>query len=153
LPSWLQLTPARDIPYIDGSQEWTDRTVHFNRLLRDGWERLENDLYRTKWQHRHPTRPQTLLMTQQFESFQEYGGPYVTEYELRDDTAATTQSLGWASWADWDQQGRLVLAQDGRLLAWSAEAGFSEIAGLNEPAPDPQPGPAWVHEWPKAPWR
>jgi hypothetical protein len=151
VPSWLKLTAPSNIPYVDRSQEWTDRTVHFNRLLRDGWQRLDDDVYRTKWQHRHPSRPQTLLMTQQFESFQEYGGPYVTEYELRDDTDRTTQSLGWASWAGWDQQGRLVLSQDGRLLAWSAAAGFSEIADLNDAAPDPQPSPAWAREWPPRP--
>src|SRR5687768_15870669 len=35
-PDWLTIAAPRDIPYIDGTAEWTERTVHFNRLLRDG---------------------------------------------------------------------------------------------------------------------
>jgi hypothetical protein len=90
-------------------------------------------------------------MDHRFESFEEYGGPYVVEYQVGDDAAGNVQSLGWASWADWDQQGRLVLAQDGRLLAWSPGAALSQIADLNDATPDPQPAPAWALEWPPAP--
>ncbi|HLF79670.1 MAG TPA: hypothetical protein VJB57_19485, partial [Dehalococcoidia bacterium] len=153
LPGWLNLTAPQAIPYIDRTPEWTDRTVHFNRLLRDGWQLIENGPLRTKWQRAHPSQPRILVMNHQFESFSEYGGPYVVEYELRDEQSGETRSLGWATWTDWDQQGRLVLARDGKLLALDQDASFRELADFNPQTPDPAPSPPWAREWPSPPDR
>jgi hypothetical protein len=87
-------------------------------------------------------------MTQQFESFQEYGGPFVVEFEVRDESSGETRSLGWGTWGDWDQQGRLVMAQDGKLVTVQPGGGSAEIADFNGQEPDPEPSPAWAREWP-----
>ena len=148
VPGWLQVTGPQDIAYIDRTPDWTDRTVHFNRLLRDGWELLDSDTDRVKWQRRHASQPLTLLMTQQFESFQEYGGPFVVEFELREESSGEPRSLGWGTWADWDQRGRLVMAQDGRLVTVQPDAASAEIADFNGQAPQPEPAPDWARAWP-----
>ena len=151
VPAWLAVRQPRDIAYTDGTPEWTDRTVHFNRLLRDGWEWLEKDVARTIWQRRHPNDARTLLMTQQFGSFQEHGGPYVVEYAVRDEKSGTVRLLGRASWADWDQQGRLVLAQDGWLRTWLPDGRFEDIEAFDNQKPDPAPAPEAMSQWPGEP--
>jgi hypothetical protein len=148
VPGWLHVTAPQDIAYIDRTPDWTDRTVHFNRLLRDGWELLVSDTDRVKWQRRHPLQPLTLLMTQQFESFQAYGGPFVVEFEVCDESSGETRALGWGTWADWDQQGRLVMARDGRLFDVQPDATTTEIADFNAQEPQPEPAPDWARDWP-----
>lgn len=148
VPSWLNITPPRSIPYIDGTTEWTDRTVHFNRLLRDGWRNEHDDGASTMWERDHPSKPLRLSMTHRFEDFRKYGGPYVVEYSVcRAD--ALEFELGEAAWADWDQSGRLVFARDGRLSSWDETSGIREICDFNGQTPDPQPAPEWATRWPK----
>jgi hypothetical protein len=152
VPSWLTMrVGGRALPYVDRTLQSTERTVYFNRLLRDGWERLESDAYASMWQRRHASESRTLTMFERWESYSEYGGPYVIEYECRDDRSGAVTALGRATWADWDQQGRLVLARDGRLNVWTEEQGFVALYDFNGQAPDPQPSPIWAHEWPAAP--
>jgi hypothetical protein len=149
LPEWLTIRPARDIPYIDGTAEWTDRTVHFNRLLRDGWELVEREPSRTSLRRRHRELPCTLHMMQSYEDGRRQGGRYVVEYSLWNDAERRALSLGQATWADWDQRGRLVLARDGQLWVCAVETGALEaIADFNGRTPDPQPAPAEALEWP-----
>lgn len=148
VPRWLSITKPRDIPYIDGTNEWTDRTVHFNRLLRDGWERVEDSTYRTKWERSHPGEPLTLLMTQQFEDFRLFGGPYVVDYGVRLD-GGREHTIGQATWADWDRRGRLVIARDGKLLEWEPGGSLREIADFNAQAPEPEAAPARARAWPR----
>jgi hypothetical protein len=148
LPRWLKITPPREIPYIDGTNEWTDRTVHFNRLLRDGWKLVENEPYATTWERVHPSKPITLLMTHRFEGFGTYGGPYVVRYSLRDESGNEID-LGEASSADWDQRGRLFLTRDGRLSVWDSQSELQQLEDFNGQSPDPQPAPDWAREWPK----
>jgi hypothetical protein len=139
-PRGLEVSAPRDISYIDGTANWTERTVHFNRLLRDGWTLLDKQPHDTMWERRHPSRPLTLTMVHTFDDFRTFGGPYTVEYFVRPDAAAE-QALGQATWADWDQQGRLVLAQRGKLIAWDEQRGMTQIADFNGQTPDPQPAP------------
>ena len=148
-PDWLSITPPRDIAYINRSPEWTDRTVHFNRLLRDGWQVMEKQDGASLWEKRHSILQSSLIMLHQFESFTTYGGPYTVEYILREDSGLG-HPIGLATWADWDQQGRLVVAREGRLWRWDAAAGsLQEIADFNPQTPDPQPAPHWARVWPR----
>lgn len=147
LPTWLEMTIERP-PYIDGTNDWTDRTVWMNRLLRDGWTRREGAVPET-WERASPAGDLTLAMRIVTNTdFRAYGGRYVIEYAVRTEPGGPEIELGRATWADWDQRGRLIVARDGLLLHWQP-SGLTEIADLNDQTPDPQPAPAWATDWPK----
>jgi len=58
--------------------------------------------------------------------------------------------LSDATWADFDQQGRLVLAKEGKLFAATLDNGdlkLTELADFNANKPDPQPAPDWAQKW------
>ncbi len=58
--------------------------------------------------------------------------------------------LSDATWADFDQQGRLVLAKEGKLFAATLDNGdlkLTELADFNGSKPDPQPAPDWAQKW------
>jgi hypothetical protein len=147
LPPWLNTTTDLP-PYVDRTNDWPDRTVWLNRLLRDGWRRgsaAEPEI----WERRHPHGDLTLVMAiWSALDFGAYGGRYDIEYLVRGLPDDREASLGHATWADWDQQGRLVLARDGRLWQWDATETPREIADFNSQMPEPQPAPAWALEWP-----
>jgi hypothetical protein len=140
LPSPLRIQRPRGIPYIDGTAEWTERTVHFNRLLRDGWQLLDREAHASTWERRHPSASTSLTMMQTFEDYSRFGGPYAASYVM---TASDGQSqdIGEASWADWDHRGRLIVARDGRLCEWRIGEGLRIIEDFNPHVPDPQPAP------------
>jgi len=151
LPTWLKIRQPRDIAYIDGTAEWTDRTVHFNRLLRDGWQLQAQEPYRTLWQRPHRQRPLVLQMVHELTEARHQPWRYLVEYSVWNVAEKREYPIGHATWADFDQRGRLVLARDGKLLHWMEESGRCEaIADLNGRDPDPQPAPASALEWPRA---
>lgn len=146
---WLRIVPPPDIAYVDGTNEWTDRTVHFNRLLRDGWELLEKNAFRTLWRRPHPALPMTLHMMQSFEGYQGPHGGYLVEYSVSREDGAPETVIGAADWADWDQRGRLVVAREGRVLHWPIEQGTPQVlADFSDQQPDPQPAPEFARIWP-----
>ena len=69
--------------------------------------------------------------------FRAYGGRYVIEYLLRAGNGGAEVSLGHATWADWDQRGRLILARDGRLLHWESPGSIHLIADFNDDSAQP----------------
>ncbi|HEX3301551.1 MAG TPA: hypothetical protein VHR64_01640 [Thermomicrobiales bacterium] len=147
LPEWLKMTSERP-PYIDGTNDWTDRTVWMNRLLRDGWTRREGAEPET-WERSNPAGDMTLAMRIVTNiEFRAYGGRHVIEYAVQADPDEQEVDLGRATWADWDQRGRLIVARDGRLLHWQP-SGVTEIADFNDQSPDPQPAPSWATTWPR----
>jgi len=149
LPSWLKMTSERP-PYIDGTNDWTDRTVWINRLLRAGWKRREGAVPET-WERLNPGGDMILGMRIVTNlEFRAFGGRYVIEYTVRPVLDGDEIEIGRATWADWDQRGRLILAQGGRLLHWQP-AGITTIADFNDQVPDPQPAPPWATDWPNAP--
>jgi hypothetical protein len=148
LPDWLNVTAPRDIPYIDRTADWTDRTVHFNRLLRDGWNLTEAAEAETNWERRNLKDNMTLKMSHRFDTFQRPGGPYVVTFQIRKEQDGSEIELGEAAWADWDQHGRLVLARDGCLHVWDPASGLRVIEDFNGQNPTPEPGPDWALHWP-----
>ena len=80
--------------------------------------------------------------------FRTYGGRYVIEYDVQAEPGGPWIELGRATWADWDQRGRLIIARDGGLLHWEP-SGITNIADFNDQIPDPQPAPAWATDWPR----
>jgi len=80
------------------------------------------------------------------------GGRYAVEYTVWDDTQQREHTIGAATWADWDQRGRLLLAREGKLMTWSPDLEAPRtIADLNGHRPDPQPAPEGATAWPGAP--
>lgn len=149
LPAWLSLTS--DLPHLDRSMNWTERTVYFSRLWRDGWEPVDADHSADIWQHRDPAGALTLTMSIESESdYRAYGGPNVVRYAVHGERLDQPIQLGRATWADWDHGGRLILARGGKLLHWQRGNVMTEILDFNSFIPDPAPSPAWARTWPVA---
>lgn len=147
LPDWLTLTSSPP-PYIDRTNDWTERTVLFNRLLRDGWERVA-DTPAEVWQHRNLSQDLTLIMTQTYLGSGTYVGRYASEYSVRSERNAEVIALGRADWADWDQHARLMIAWGGQLLHWQGRDTLRPVADFNPHVPQPRPAPAWASSWPR----
>ena len=79
--------------------------------------------------------------------FGAYGGRYVIECAVRMELDGSEVELGRATWADWDQRGRLIIAREGRILQWQLTC-ITEIADFNDQTPDPQPAASWATDWP-----
>lgn len=155
LPPWLTLDPDAP-PHLDRTNNWTERTVYHNRLLRAGWKPVlggPSGVQET-WERPHPDRPLTLVMTELHTGFAvpTFGGPYLTEYAIRTRPDGALTPLGQATWADWDHRSRLILARGGRLMACELDgSALQEIADFNGQAPGPAAAPAAARNWPRAP--
>jgi hypothetical protein len=74
----------------------------------------------------------------------------VNKLFVMDNSTSKKVSLGDASWADFDQQGRLVLAREGKLFAASLEKGdlqLTELADFNPNKFEPVEAPDWAQKW------
>lgn len=140
LPPWLALT-SQPTHYLDRTNEWPERIVHFNRLLRDGWTLVRDSPAGSTWERLHPSGQPALIMEHRYHKrmLQAYGGPYALDYALRSEPQADPHPLGRATWADWDHQGRLILARRGRLLHWQPPDTLQEITDFNDQVPEPTP--------------
>ncbi len=151
LPSWLR--PTKQVPYIDRSSNWTEQTVYRNRLLRDGWTPRDGPEHALGvWERCQPHGRHGLVMTPHSDrDYTAHGGPHVVTYLLAAARERGVEPLGRATWADWDQQGRLILAQHGCLVHWESPGVLRELANFNHDTPDPQPAPPWATTWPDRP--
>ena len=152
LPPWLRLTS--ELPHVQRTPEWTDQTVYFNRLLRGGWTPVPSiDDPKATWEREAPDGAATLIMAPALDAdFSTYGGRHVDDYALRRELgsgAGEAVVLGRATWCDFDQRGRLVLAQDGRLLEWR-DGTTHLIADFNALTPVTEASPHWARQWPRA---
>jgi hypothetical protein len=58
--------------------------------------------------------------------------------------------LGLGSWADVDQQGRLVFSSEGKLFSAAIQkdsVSLNQIADFNGSKPSPLKAPAWAQRW------
>jgi hypothetical protein len=152
LPAWLSLQTDPP-PYIDRTSEWTDRTVFINRLLRDGWTTTGAAGGPETWERRNPRGEGTLVLVERDAGMHAFGGRHALEYARYAEDGGDLTILGNATWADWDQRGRLILARDGRLLHHQPGGTLHELADFNGQPPDPRPAPAWASIWPRSPSR
>jgi hypothetical protein len=147
LPAWLVRASA--IAHLDRSNNWTERTVFHNRLLRDGWT-LVTEAGRELWEHRRAGHSESLRFTELGWDPRAFGGPHQVEYALHDGTGGM-ERLPHVTWADWDQRGRLIVARRGKLLHWQAPDSLIELADFNAQAHESIAAPAWALRWPPEP--
>ena len=132
-----------------------------NRLVRDGW--VQEDCGRwAGWKKADP--PESWTRTQPNGAWQaarrlhgflrQKSGLMRTwdeTFAVRSPDRQTEIPLPKATWVDWDQRGRLVLARDGCIVAatWDADGQITEqlLADFNSTKPAPIAAPAWANEW------
>ncbi|MCI0712922.1 MAG: hypothetical protein L0154_22395 [Chloroflexi bacterium] len=123
-----------------------DRSIVDKRLRRDGWTcKQPADIWPGGYVHKEGIWERDgLHMILQEIDFQAYAGPYIFHYAIND------TSLGRCTWGDWDQQGRLVIAQEGKLWAVTVNDDVitkREIADFNDDEPQPIDSPEWARRW------
>ena len=88
---------------------------------RDGWSQTSLDTKRRLYYAEH-TKRQTVMgdrvleLRMYEEVFFEKGSEQLREYRLTDLARQKAESLGFLDWADWDRNGDLLFANDGKLF-------------------------------------
>ncbi len=143
-----------------------DEPIYYQRLEWNGWIRQRDGQYKDDsrnyvaisandtalWEKSASKNNMTLLMEYlgYFPNARS-GPPRQFGYHVQDVSHNQLISLPHTvSWADFDQQGRLVLAKEGKLFAGTLENGelkLTELADFNGSKPDPQPAPDWATNW------
>ncbi len=126
LPSKMRVSP---LGQHAGRGE--DDPIHHYRMVRDGWRlasegRVEEKSYGARiwivldpprvYAKARPSEPY-LELEQRLRGIHEKNGPwYVLEHALVDRRSGREEVLEDCEWADWDHQGDLLMAREGRLL-------------------------------------
>lgn len=136
-----------------------DDPIFSQRLERDGWQlketwQVENRGYPKMFhtiqpevrEKANPSRTHVIQLTRSIECLD-----YAEDFALRSVKQFHAANIARASWVDWDQQGRLVFAQDGKIFAASIK-GDSDLVekllvDLNTSKPNPLPPPEWATKW------
>jgi hypothetical protein len=136
-----------------------DDPIFSQRLERDGWQlkeawQVENRGYPKMFHTIQPevrektnsSRTHVIHLTRSIECLD-----YAEDFALRSVKQSDAANIARASWADWDQQGRLVFARDGRIFAASIKRGSDLdeqlLVDLNPSKPKPLPPPEWATKW------
>jgi hypothetical protein len=155
-PRGLKVTPN---PHTHGE----DGPIYFRRLARDGWQQVQepvmpyvggNQGWRTEkpgiWEKPSPDGTLTLIMTWTGINFEAFGGPYQLTFSIRQKKGTPIPVSSHATWADWDQRGRLVCAEQGRLAEARLQKGevtLDVIADFNDRKPEAIKPPDWASDW------
>jgi hypothetical protein len=169
---WLNHAPGGDVPH-PRHRPWKRLRIHPNadvcgedgpiwerRMRAGGWRVAQEGEFSWKgwkprtlreevWERRHPSLPVTLRLRCHGYDFSRPGGPYVESFEV-DFADAGVRTLPEASWADFDQRGRLVFARQGRLFTAAFGRGLGaarEIVDLDPSRPESVAAPPWAHRW------
>ena len=136
-----------------------DDPLYSERLQRDGWKLkqewlAENRGYPNFYLTGQPEirekmsadGSQVIRLKRSIEVFD-----YAEEFAISKSGQSEMTELSRTSWADWDQQGRLVFARDGKIFAGSLGDGGQlverELTDLNPSKPEPVPAPDWAARW------
>lgn len=143
LPAGLQVRPnERQGGELLGSVE--------QRLLRDGWTLRQQGTWKSRqgfvppriWHRDNPEATVRLLRINRRWNLCHFALLYRAETE--------PHPIEGATWADWDQRGRLVFARAGKLFAAQVAGDRiyeTELADFNSQAPAPLPAPVWAAVW------
>ena len=151
--------PHRLLVKANPNAHGEDDPIYSLRLERDGWAQkqvweAENrgypQMYRTLRpeirEKLGPDRQHVIRLTRSIE-----GLDYAEEFALRNVKSLAVNAIERASWVDWDQQGRLVFARDGKIFAGeiSSNCRMREklIADLNPNKPESRAPPEWAARW------
>ena len=136
-----------------------DDPLFSERLQRDGWElkqkwEVENrgypEIYRTRHpeirEKTNPSETRVLRLTRSIE-----GLDYSEEFAVALTSRSAFTPIEGASWADWDQQGRLVFAKNGKIFRgqkynnghWTER----ELTDFNSLKPQSFAPPEWATKW------
>ncbi len=155
-PPWLKVESIRG-EFVSG---WS----YQQRLQRGGWEVVERGVSPRAWQSvadppstwRRYNPQHTLAVEMAYPGHDPrlpggFGG-FAVRFAVRSQADDAQMPLDGATWADWDQRGRLVLAKEGCLFEWR-QVGPSEgvlriLADFNTLQPEPLPAPAWARSRP-----
>ena len=171
---WLNHLPGLDRPHpnhipkglhvrANPEAHGEDYPIYSKRLQRDGW-RLEQ-----KGECAHsrkngrvaklgevcakacPSGSFDLLMNLTAVNSKSYGGRSVLEFCMRRSSTGQLIEIGRATWADFDQRGRLVFAKDGSLFVCeetsSGDVALRLIHDFNDDKPMSVPPPAEATVW------
>lgn len=136
-----------------------DDPIFSQRLERDGWQlkaawRVENrgnpDFFHTIQpgirEKANPSGTHVIQLRRSIECFD-----YSEEFAVRSLNRSVVTNIAKASWVDWDQQGRLVFARDGKIFAAETKSGGrlaeSLLFDLNPLKPKPLAAPEWATKW------
>jgi hypothetical protein len=140
-----------------------DISVYYKLLIRHGWELVEDGgsgyqesefVWKTKtpmiWRKRNQRPDLSLLMKFIGTRHYQYGDDLILEYLVVDDNNNDTHPIEKATWADWDQQGRLVYITKGLLICQQFQPELKlprVIADLNPQIPMSLTTPDWAATW------
>ena len=136
-----------------------DDPIFSERLQRDGWAPrqewiVENRGYPQLFstvqpeirEKRQPNGRYSLQLKRAISRLE-----YSEEFVIVDREGGSRTRIERASWADWDQQGRLVFAVDGKLMSAlidkSGSLSHHKLLDLNPSTPAPAPAPEWATKW------
>jgi len=136
-----------------------DDPIFSQRLERDGWTlkspwHIENRGYPKLFhtiqpevrEKANPDGSQVIRLTRSIE-----GLDYSEEFAVRSLKQPHTMEMDRASWAEWDQHGRLVFARDGKILVGmikdDGRLAADELVDLNSGKPTAIRAPQWATKW------
>jgi hypothetical protein len=151
-PRWLHVT-------LTDHGRGEDDPIFSDRLERDGWKleqewKVESRGY-PKWYHTEQPEIRRKLNRNQKSAVQLIRAinrlDYTEEFFAVTDKGTCVAPITRASWADWDQNGRLVFCKDGRVyaatLGVAGDWKEAELANFNSSKPVPLPAPRSATIW------
>lgn len=144
----------RSIPVVQFANErrrgWTEAPDSPRRAPGDAWDQYRN----ARMRKLQPGGEPVLCVESLGRAGAEFGVAQSVDglrvsYWLEAD--GDLQPLNRVQWADWDREGRLLVAtQDRKLQAWSLDGASSSLLfeeDLSLLRPNPIPAPTWAEEW------
>lgn len=119
-----------------------DPPIYRRRLQRDGWQLAREGDWKDRsidaplawvcdppetWTNAHPDPSVRVRLRMRTLGIKEEQGPwYVLDFDLLDDAGEICRDLGRLDWADWDRNGDLLFAADGKLHRLARGGGWAD---------------------------